>query len=242
MKLDVAWVRSQLPDREIHWLDSIGSTMTEASRLAEAGCPSGTVVGAEEQTAGIGRHGRSWHSEAGTGLYQTIVLRPRFQAESFPALTLAMGLAAREAILAATGVECDLRWPNDLMIGHEKCGGILVNVEGAAAMAGIGINVNHDVIPVEEATSLRLASGRVHAREPILVALLRRVDWWAARPVAEVIGEFERVSSFASGRRVSADGGETGTTAGLDEHGFLLLRRDNGEVVRILAGGVRPCS
>jgi BirA family biotin operon repressor/biotin-[acetyl-CoA-carboxylase] ligase len=241
MKLDVAWVRSHFPDREIYWFDSLGSTMMEASRLAAAGCPSGTVAGAEEQTSGIGRQGRTWYSEAGAGLYQSIVYRPGL-AESFPGITLAIGLAAREAILESTGVECDLRWPNDLMIGDEKCGGILVNAEGGAVIAGIGINVNHDIVPVEQATSLRLASGRVHARETLLVELLRRADRWAAERLGRVIEEFERVSSYARGKRVEADGAVRGTTAGLDAAGFLRVRRDNGEVVRILAGGVRPCS
>ena len=105
------------------------------------------------------------------------------------------------------------------------------------------MNVNHDAFPpglAELATSLRLASGQIQTREPLLVALLRAVDRWVGRRAPEVLAEFSRRSSFVRGRRVSVDGRTTGTTAGLDEQGFLLLDCDNGQTVRILAGGVRP--
>src|ERR1700684_3846338 len=105
-----------MPDRRIDWHDVIDSTMAAASRLAEAGVPSGTVVGAEEQSAGRGRHGRSWHSEPGSGLYVSIILRRQFTPATLPVVTLALGLAAQEAILKATDLACDLRWPNDVLI------------------------------------------------------------------------------------------------------------------------------
>lgn len=240
MSFDIAWVRRQFPAREIYWFPTIGSTMTEVARLAAAGCPEGTVVGADEQTAGVGRHGHSWHSEPGSGIYVSIVLRRPL---AIPGATLAIGLAAADAIAEATGVECDLRWPNDLLVGSRKCTGILAQLEPGAVIAGIGINVNHDAFPPEiadVATSLRLASGQVHAREPLLAALLRCVDAWAARPLPDVLTEFARRSSYVRGRRVIVEGETTGTTAGLDPHGFLLLDCDNGQTLRILAGGVRP--
>ena len=239
-QLEADWVRRQFPGRKLHWFDTIGSTMTEAVRLAEAGCPDGTVVGADEQTAGVGRHGHSWHSEPGTGLYVSIVLR---RALAMPNVTLAIGLAARDAIAETTGLECDLRWPNDLLIGPRKCTGILAQLEPGAVIAGIGINVNHNAFPEDIAplaTSLRLASGQIHAREPLLVALLRAVDRWVRREAPVVLSEFSRHSSYVQGRRVSVDGETIGTTAGLDPQGFLMLDCDNGQTVRILAGGVRP--
>src|ERR1039458_10621079 len=114
--IDLGRVRSQLPENEIYWHPTLGSTMTEASRLAAAGCESGTIVGAEEQTAGQGRYGRVWHSEPGAGLYVSIILRNPFPADALPVVTLALGLATSEAILKATDVSCDLRWPNDVLI------------------------------------------------------------------------------------------------------------------------------
>src|SRR5579863_5985369 len=137
MLFDLAAIRSQLPGRRLEWHDVIGSTMTDASRLAETGAPSGTDVGAEEQTAGHGRHGRSWYSEPGAGLYVSIILRHQYPPATLPVVTLALGLAVQEAILKTTGIACDLRWPNDLLIGSKKCAGILTQLEGSAIIAGI---------------------------------------------------------------------------------------------------------
>src|SRR5580692_4211765 len=114
--IDIERVQSQLANHKIHRHPSVGSTMTEASRLAVEGCESGTVVGADEQTAGQGRYGRAWHSEPGAGLYVSVVLRNSFPVDALPAVTLALGLAASEAILKTCDVSTDLRWPNDVLI------------------------------------------------------------------------------------------------------------------------------
>ena len=226
--------------------------MTEASRLAAAGCASGTVVGAEEQTAGQGRYGRTWHSEDGSGLYVSIVLRYAFDVHAMPVVTLALGLAAVEAILKVTDLGCDLRWPNDVLIQSKKCGGILTQLEGSAIIAGIGINVNQTSFPPELrsfATSLRMASGQAHSRDRLLVELLASVDSFCTllekEGRAPILSMFSLASSFVYGRRVDVDLGESivrGTTAGLNESGFLILRGDDGSENVIVAGGVRPCS
>jgi BirA family transcriptional regulator, biotin operon repressor / biotin---[acetyl-CoA-carboxylase] ligase len=252
MGFDLAWLRSQVPDRRIEWHATIDSTMTEASRLAEAGAPAGTVVGAEEQTAGQGRHGRVWHSQPGSGLYVSFILRRRFTPVALPVVTLALGLAVRESILKATDLACDLRWPNDLLIGSKKCAGILTVLESSAIIAGIGINVNHSLFPEELssiATSLRIASGRVESRERLLLELLLSVDTYCdlleTQGRGPVIEAFARASSYVFGRRVCVDqDGSTlrGITAGLNESGFLMLRGDDGASNVIVAGGVRPCS
>jgi BirA family transcriptional regulator, biotin operon repressor / biotin---[acetyl-CoA-carboxylase] ligase len=252
MGFDLAWLRSQVPHRRIEWHTTIGSTMTEAIRLAEQGAPSGSVVGAEEQTAGQGRHGRVWHSEPGLGLYVSIILRRQFAPATLPVVTLALGLATREAILKATDLVCDLRWPNDVLIESRKCAGILTMLEGSAIIAGIGINVNHSSFPAELnhiATSMRIASGRTESRERLLVEVLASVDAYCDLLESEgrgpVIETFARASSYVSGRRVAVDQDGSvlhGTTAGLDASGFLILRGDDGRSSLIVAGGVRPCS
>jgi BirA family biotin operon repressor/biotin-[acetyl-CoA-carboxylase] ligase len=226
--------------------------MAEASQLAAEGAPSGTVVGAEEQTSGHGRHGRSWHSEAGSGLYASIILRRPYAPDTLPVVTLALGLAVQEAILKSTHLTCDLRWPNDLLIQSKKCAGILTQLDGSAIIAGIGINVNHSSFPADLrgiATSLRLAGGRPQSRESLLVELLASVDTYCALLETQgrgpVIAAFSCASSYVSGRRVCVDqdGSEMrGVTAGLNESGFLLLRGDDGRNHVIVAGGVRPCS
>ncbi len=237
MSLDIDSVRARLPGRRIEYFEAVDSTMRAA-----AACPPGTAVVAGAQTAGIGRHGHAWHSEPDAGLYVSVVLTA---GEAPPAVTLALGLAAADAIARATGIACDLRWPNDLMLGDRKVGGILVQLAGAAAIAGIGVNVNHTSFPPElarEATSLRMHAGREFSREEILACLLPSVDaftkmlWEDGKDA--ILDLFSRASSYASGRRVTVEG-IAGTTAGLDPLGFLRVRKDDGTITVILAGGVR---
>jgi len=210
------------------------------------------VVVADEQTAGQGRYGRAWHSEPGSGLYCSIVLRPSLAPNDLPVVTLALGLAAAHAIQETAHLTCDLRWPNDVLIDSKKCAGILTQMEGAAIIAGIGINVNQTKFPDELsniATSLCIASGRTHSREVLLGELLLKIDHYCALLEREgrrpILDRFARASSFVSGRRVEVDlgnGAVRGTTAGLNDAGFLVLRRDDGAHEVVLAGGVRPCS
>ncbi|HJT88170.1 MAG TPA: biotin--[acetyl-CoA-carboxylase] ligase [Bryobacteraceae bacterium] len=232
--LDIVRIRAALPERGIGYYASTGSTMESA-----AGKPRGTVVLAEEQTAGQGRHGHSWHSEAGSGIYCSMVLDPA------PLLTLAMGLATAEAITSVTGVACDLRWPNDVMAGGKKLAGILVQLVDGDAIGGIGINVNHTAFPAElarEATSLRLEAGRPFDREEILLALIPAVESFASLDAGSILRLFARASSYAAGRRVvvqQAGGVVEGVTAGLDPSGYLIVRRPDGTDTLIVAGGVR---
>lgn len=244
---DVARVRARFPDREIVWTLSTASTMQDAALLASRGAAPGSAAGAEEQTAGLGRLGRMWHSQAGAGLYVSIVLRPR---SVTPALTLALGLSAGEAMTAVSGLACDLRWPNDVLVGEKKCAGILVQIYGEAAIAGIGINVNQLSFPDEiaaQATSLRNAAGREQSREDLLIALLesvdRHVELLATQGPGAVFKLFARASSFVQGRRVTVDLDREviqGITDGFDPSGFLWLRCDDGSRRLILSGGVRP--
>jgi BirA family biotin operon repressor/biotin-[acetyl-CoA-carboxylase] ligase len=207
-------------------------------RLA-AGRALGTVIIAEEQSAGQGRHGHSWHSERGTGIYFSIVLRPT------PLLTLALGLATAQAIATVTGIACDLRWPNDVMVGGKKAAGILVQLTDGAAIGGIGINVNQTAFPKElagEATSLRMHAGREFSRFDILVALIPVVESFAEIDGETILRLFAQASSYASGRRVTVEqpeGSVVGVTAGLTDEGYLVVRRDDGTDTLIVAGGVR---
>jgi len=249
MPLDIQFVRSHLPDRDLRYFPSIDTTMREAAELAGQNCAAGTVVVADEQTAGLGRHGHGWYSERGMGLYLSIVLRPELQQANAPTITMALGLATAEAIAASANFACDLRWPNDIMIGPKKAAGILTQLLDGAAVAGIGINVNHEQFPStlsEEATSLRIETGSEQSRESILIGLLPAVDRYVAileeRGPAAILDMFSRRSSYASGKRVIVLQGDSvlrGTTAGLNDAGFLVIRKDDGSDEIILAGGVR---
>lgn len=237
--LDLAHLRERLPGREIYWQPCVDSTMYEAQRLTSLGCPSGTITGAEEQLSGIGRHGHSWHSEPEAGLYFTIVLR---RPSATPIVTLMLGVAVQEAIAAACGVRCDLRWPNDLLVGEKKVCGILTQVHEGAILAGIGINVNHTRFPenIEGlATSLRLAAQKPVNREDLLLAVLASVDRLLELSKDDILRLFTHGSSYVQGRRVIVEN-MRGTTTGLDADGFLILEKADGVRTLILAGGVRP--
>lgn len=248
MPLDIERIRTARPQNEIHYFPAIGSTMSEAVCLAGAGAPHGTVVLAGEQTAGVGRMGRSWLSPPGVGIYSSVVLRLPLSPANLPLAMLVLGLATAEAIESSAHLACDLRWPNDVLIRERKVAGILAQFIGSCVVAGIGINVNQESLPSDlrtPATSLRLESGRIHSREEILIALLAALDSFcamlAAKGTKSILRAFTSASSYALNRRVVIEeNGGKGTTAGLDENGFLLVRSDSGQIQRIATGGVRP--
>jgi BirA family biotin operon repressor/biotin-[acetyl-CoA-carboxylase] ligase len=246
MSFDIGRVRAALPERRVEYHESIGSTMTAAASIPEPGA----IVVADHQSSGQGRHGNAWHSEAGNGLYFTVVLAPRLPLDLLPAVTLALGLASQEAVSQVCGLQLDLRWPNDLMAGQRKAGGILTQLENTRILAGIGINVNHPSMPEAlsgTATSLRMVTGRNHSREELLCALAPGIDSMVRlleeHGAAPVLALFTAQSSYARGRRVRVELAGTvltGITAGLTADGYLQLDGDDGHRHTILAGGVRP--
>jgi len=249
MPLAIEQIRSLRPQNEIHYFQKIGSTMTEAARLAALGVSHGTVVLSEEQTAGLGRLGRSWDSQPELGIYCSIVLRLDLSPANLPIASLLLGLATAEAIQNATQLACDLRWPNDVLIRDRKTAGILTHLVENAIVAGIGINVNHTALPPglrTPATSLRIESGgRLQSRESIIVNLLESIDSFCSMLAAEgqesILRAFTSQSSYAMNRRVVIEeNGARGVTAGLDENGFLLIRSESGRVEKVATGGVRP--
>jgi len=194
----------------------------------------GRIVGAEEQTAGMGRHGRKWISQAGAGLYVSMIL----VAKPVPVIMLALGLATREAIAGGA----DLRWPNDVLLNGKKCAGVLAQLEGDTIIAGIGINVSQTEFPGDletPATSL-LLEGETVSREDLLVALVESVDRYTRLSSDEILRQFTNASSYVFGKRVRVEAGLEGITCGLDPAGFLRVREDNGAETTILSGGVRP--
>src|SRR5712664_1583897 len=200
--------------KRIHHFFKTDSTNSVAMRLGEQGEPHGTLVIAEEQTAGRGRGGHTWHSEKTNGIYMTVLLRPPISPQHAPLITMVAGLAARDAILEQTGVAPDLRWPNDLLFGRKKFCGILTEMNAEQdqihfVAVGIGINVNHDRIPAELskiAPSLRIETKHLQSRIEIVARLLRHLDSYYNRFVTEgpeaIVGRFSEVSSYAQGKRV----------------------------------------
>jgi len=248
------WLLTLRFSRRIHHFFRIDSTNNVALALAADGEPHGALVLAEEQTAGRGRLGRSWYSEKASGIYLSLILRPQLAVQQAPLLTLVAGLAARDAVVEATGLAVDIRWPNDLLVNGKKFCGILTEMQAEAdrvrhVVVGIGVNVNHTRIPAELesiATSLQLAGGRPCSRLELVAGLLRAFDGYYNSLLndgaAPLIARFGEVSSYAQGKRVRVTAPREefiGTTAGLDSMGCLLIRRDDGEVVPVLAGDIR---
>ncbi len=239
---------------KLHHFPTIGSTNTHAVAEAQSGAPAGSVYIADEQTAGRGRGSHAWHSAPGDGLYVSILVRPALAARDALWLSLAAGLAVHNAVNEVTGLQADIRWPNDLLIGEKKFCGILTETafEGDLlkfAVIGIGINVGHREFPADLAaiaTSLRIASGTPQHRQPILIALLRSLaDELAALTTTQptgagILDRLRAASTWIDGRqvRVEEDGGYLGTTAGLDARGFLRVRTVDG-MRTVLSGGVR---
>jgi BirA family biotin operon repressor/biotin-[acetyl-CoA-carboxylase] ligase len=237
----------------LHFSRFTGSTSTDALEAARAGAAHGSVYFADEQLAGRGRGEHAWRSAAGEGLYASVLLRPPMPAGRLHLLPLAAGLAAADAIRAASGLTIDLRWPNDLLIGGRKVGGILVEskTEGsevAFAVVGIGINVHQRSFAPglsTPATSLDLERGRRISRQPLLFSLLKLLECETLAlldpaAVEAIPLRVEQASTWVRGRQVEVHGPQAciGVTAGLDEHGFLLVRTVDGLVI-VQTGGIR---
>jgi BirA family biotin operon repressor/biotin-[acetyl-CoA-carboxylase] ligase len=217
--------------------------MKNAAALAERGEPHGTVVVADQQTAGIGRQGHVWHSASAGGLYFSIILRLDLAPDRLPILTMALGLAVQKAVNERAKVATDLRWPNDVLLRERKLAGILVHsADRGALIAGIGLNVNQSEFPEDLrdiATSLRIETGREHSREDLLDAVVAECLAHSDMEKGEILRRFGERSSFVCGKSVQVDGKICGITAGLDENGFLLIRTEHG-METVIAGGVRP--
>jgi BirA family biotin operon repressor/biotin-[acetyl-CoA-carboxylase] ligase len=238
---------------KLHFARTTGSTNSDAMAAARDGAPHGSVFFADEQTAGRGRGDHGWHSASGQGLYVSVLLRLPVPASQMPLLPLAAGLAAAAAVSAASGLVVDLRWPNDLLIGPRKTGGILVESQSergqlSFAVVGIGINVHQQGFAPDlatPATSLDLESGRWTDRQPLLVALLERLEEETQallhRNAAVAIpARVAQGSTWVRNRQVEVHGPQAcfGITDGLDEHGFLRVRTATG-LVQVQTGGIR---
>ena len=211
------------------------STNQRAKELAAAGAPHGTVVTADEQTAGRGRQGRAWVAPPRSAVLMSVVLRDLD--ERFPLLPLVAAVAVAEACESLAPVRCQIKWPNDVWIERRKVCGILVEGRPAEgwAVLGIGLNVAPTELPPELrdiATSLGLAGDPV---EPALAAVVEALAVWLARETDDVLAAWrERDALLGSQMRW---GSGSGVAAGIDDRGSLLVETGDG-VVTLTAGEV----
>jgi BirA family biotin operon repressor/biotin-[acetyl-CoA-carboxylase] ligase len=224
-----------------------GSTNDDARALAAAGEPEGTVVVADEQTGGRGRAGKSrWLTPPNTCIAISALLRPILEPEALPALAAVCGVAAVEAVRSATGIKAVLKWPNDVMVGDRKLGGILVDSAIAGgrvdcAVAGLGLNVNLPAsafgdLPDAAVPPTTLLDELRHevSRENLLIVLLRELDrWYGTIRSGHAFGVWrayrERLATLGQRVRVSAgDEAVEGLAEDLASDGGLVVRLDDG--------------
>jgi BirA family transcriptional regulator, biotin operon repressor / biotin---[acetyl-CoA-carboxylase] ligase len=262
-------VRNTIFSGNLHHFPKVASTNSVALEVAahsgipHEGSAEGAVFIADEQTAGRGRAGHHWHSERGAGIYCSFLLRPPMAPADALWLSLVAAVAAQDAVRETTGLQADIRWPNDLLLNEKKFGGILTEMSSEAtrvhhAVIGIGLNVNQRSLPQDletPATSMLLEGGREWPRVELAGALIRAMDREYRGLVRAMTGpirtpalRFEPImkrvesrSSYAYGKRVHVeeDGGYAGTTDGLDPRGFLRVRTDHGLRI-VVSGSVRP--
>ena len=233
--------------------DSIDSTNLEAMRQAKTGAPEGLCVVAREQIKGRGRLDRVWESPKDSGLYFSIVLRPRLDLSSWPLITLMTALAVADALLKACHLRADIKWPNDICFGDRKLGGILAEtvetITGTAAIVGVGINLNTNGLPPslrDQATSVEAVTGREPDAELLLEKLVRALDeryelLQSFEGCEHTIREWCANSSYAIGRQVRVSLNEEmfeGTTRGLESDGALRVETSAGKIRLVRAGDV----
>jgi BirA family biotin operon repressor/biotin-[acetyl-CoA-carboxylase] ligase len=165
---------------DLQVVDTSASTNADVAAAARDGAPEGLIVVAESQTAGRGRRDRSWTTPPRAGLTFSVLLRPMFPAAGWGWLPLLAGLAVATPLRTLTELDVALKWPNDVLVGDRKLGGILTEVVGDGVVVGIGLNVSlrADELPVPDATSLVIEGSAVIDRDPVLRAVLREIERW----------------------------------------------------------------
>lgn len=257
-----AALNTQVFGREVLILPRTGSTNDVARGLAARGAPEGTVVLAEEQTAGRGRMGRRWSAPPGTCLLCSILFRPDLPPVQAQRLTMLCSLAAADAVEQVAGLRVAIKWPNDLVVeAHQipspkapnwrKLAGVLTEtgvigerLEFAIVGIGINVNVEPEVLPTlaPDATSILAEVGRLVDRSSLLVALLDGVErrYAALRAGGDPRREWAaRLATLGHPvQAITSAGVLAGVAESVDGDGALLLRLPDGALRRLLAGDV----
>lgn len=224
---------------------TLPSTNTRLKEAAKQGALHGTVCLAETQTAGKGRLGRSWFSPPGRGLWVSVLVKPAMPMERWPHLTLAAALAMAKAV-EKQAAKPAIKWPNDLVLEGKKICGILLEMGPDFVIVGTGLNLRPGSYPEElkdKAASLEELSGRPADRDTILADYLLYLEEAVEaleKEGLQGIREAYEKRSCTLGRQVVVSGGmdARGRAESLDENGALILRLENGETCRVLAGDV----
>ncbi|MEZ5344494.1 MAG: biotin--[acetyl-CoA-carboxylase] ligase [Pyrinomonadaceae bacterium] len=233
--------------------DSLASTNTEAIEQSKRGAEEGVCIVARSQTAGRGRHGRNWVSEKDSGLYFSIILRPKVEVAMLPLITLMTAVAVHDVLAEEYGIHPDIKWSNDVLVKGKKISGILAEaVEtpgGLAVIVGIGINLTSANFPAEiagTATSIKDLIGKTPDIDDLLQALTRFLSYFYSIFLGEnggeeIIEKWSRRSTYFADKKVRVTQDHEifdATTCGLEKNGALRLRTDDGGIRIIQAGDV----
>lgn len=247
-----SWLHSRWLGKEIYAEESVDSTNTWAKKLAEEGAPHGTVVLADEQTAGKGRRGRVWENPRGVNLAFTFLLRPDFQPEAAPMLTLVMGLSVAQ-VCRDFGLDAWIKWPNDVVVNRKKICGILTEMSAQIdyvnyVVLGTGININQKSIPEEledRATSFYLETGKCFSRAQIAAAVIEKFEenyeiFIQTCDLSTLQDSYNQilVNRNQQVKVLDLNHEFTGTAQGITSGGELLVRTENGKTEKIMAGEV----
>jgi len=240
--------------RIIHEHTSLTSTNEWGHQRALEGGDDGETIIADEQTAGKGRCGRHWYSPLGRNLYMSVILRPDIKPAEAPQLTLVAGAAVSEALTQLTGQDIQLKWPNDLVYGQRKVGGILCEAAITRdklqfVIIGIGLNIQMEASELPEdiqdiAISLQDIVKQPLSRSAVAVAVLNSLEAWCDRFKAGHWNEIVHwcdAHNVLKGNPVRLNSGSEsffGEAIGLDEEGHLVLSLENGERRSFLEGDV----
>ena len=243
-------LNTKIAGKKVYHYDTVDSTMDIAMDLAMKGCPEGTVVCTESQHKGRGRLGRSWQSTKYKGIYFSLVLRPKLLPLECPKLTLLAAVSCCEAIRKISGIDCLIKWPNDLVVGNKKIGGILIEMNAEAdrikfLIIGVGINVNTPISMLPAmASSLKELSGKRISRIDLLKQTLRNIDkeytFFQNSDFKDIINKWRKFSSTL-GHRVKVVCHKEhfeGEALDIDDDGGLLLRDDVGIVRKIMSADI----
>lgn len=231
--------------------ETVESTQKEAHKIAEEAVE-GTLVIAEEQTAGRGRMTRAWHSPKSTGIWMSLILKPDLPPFKAPQFTLIAAVAVAEAIQETTGLTPEIKWPNDLLLNGKKITGILTELQAdsdriRSIIMGIGMNVNQQSFPAELetiATSLAIEKGAPIARARLVQVILKNLEMYYKEYVENGFGSIkEKWESFAVsvGRQIVArtvNGSVRGKALGITEDGVLKLQDEEGVIHSIYSADI----
>ena len=232
--------------------ECLDSTQEYAKILAKKENVHGILICAEEQTAGKGRRGRVWTSPKGTAIYMSLCLEPKMQPDRVAGLTLVMALAAAMGIREATGVETQIKWPNDLVVNGKKVCGILTEMifkeDGYVVIIGTGINVNTDTFSEdirETATSLKLELGKEIEKETIIVSVMKYFEifyeqYEKSEDFSLLKESYEEIlaNKDQNVRVLDPKGAYEGVAKGINDAGNLIVVREDGSNVEIDSGEV----